>query len=30
MYGVPTFLCNFVFTLNMNMNNDFRKYATKH
>ena len=30
MYGVPTFLCNFVFTLTMNMNNDFRKYATKH
>ena len=24
------FLCNFVFTLKMNMNNDFRKYATKH
>ena len=31
MHGVPTFFCNFVFTLKQtDMNNDFRKYATKH
>lgn len=30
MHGVPTFFRNFVFTLIMNMNSDFRKYATKH
>ena len=30
MHCVPTFLCNFVFKYCMNMNNDFRKYATKH
>ena len=30
MCCIPTFFCNFVFTLYMIMNNDFRKYATKH